>query len=110
MDSNTVKTILTELIGQYGWVILVLFIVTLFKKYIEALVDGIMVFYGSDIDEDDIVFINGRVGRVTKHGWFKTKIFMKDNNSMMVIQNRRLPNILIEKYLPNNSLKKINDR
>jgi hypothetical protein len=91
------------ILGHYVWLGMVMFIGILLRKYIESAIDGVMVFFGSDINEEDIIFLNGRMGRITKHGLFKTKIYLPDTEAMLVIPNSKLRTMLLEKHLPNGS-------
>lgn len=107
LTPEMVQLLVQGMLGQYMWLIIVIFVGILFRKYIESMIDGIMVFYGGDIDENDIVWINGRMGRVQKHGFFKTVVYMADTQAIMVIPNSRLKTLQIEKHLPNNNFANI---
>ena len=46
---------LAQLVSEYAWLLVVGFVLLLFKSSIENGVAGLQVFFGSDYDEDDIV-------------------------------------------------------
>ena len=59
MTEQQVERIVSDLLGQYGWMFVVGFTVLTFKNIIQRLVEGIMFFIGNDYNADDIVYING---------------------------------------------------
>ncbi|MBC8410356.1 MAG: mechanosensitive ion channel [Rhodobacteraceae bacterium] len=72
------------------------------KDIIHNFVAGAMVFLGTDLDEDDIIYISGRKARVSRCGWRKTIFYMYEGNTKMIVPNERLKNLTIEKRLPTN--------
>ena len=107
MTIKTVETLVEHLIGEYGLVICILITILIFKKGIEKLVSSLFMFWGSDYDEDDIVWLDGRPARIARIGFFKTTFFIyeiKDGKiiggSKLVVQNERLSMLKIEKPLP----------
>ena len=99
------------LIGSYGWMFLAGFAVMLFRSGIESAVEGFKVFYGDDLNTDDVVIIDDRPARVVRVGFFKTiflvyevgtspdgKPYVKSGNKM-AIQNDQLKTHKIEKPL-----------
>ena len=85
-----------------------------FRWFIESAVSGFLVFVGNDYNADDIVYLNGRPGRIVRVGFTKTVFFLYDvkNNpytgeayitggSKLVIQNSSLTDMRIEKPLEN---------
>ena len=70
---------LEGLLGSYGWMFLAGFAVMLFRSGIEGAVEGFKVFYGDDLNTDDVVIIDDRPARVVRVGFFKT-IFLEEPN------------------------------
>lgn len=99
------------LIGSYGWMFIVGFGALLFRSAIESAVEGFKVFYGDDLNTDDVVSINDKPARVVRVGFFKTIFFIYEvgcangkpfvkSGSKMAIQNDKLKDYRIEKPLP----------
>ena len=105
------------LIGQYGWMGVVAFILLIGRKTIESSIEAIKVFAGDDLNTDDVIIFNDRPARVIRVGLWKTilfvyevgcadgKPFIKGCNKVAV-QNDKLKDYLIEKPLPMLDLKK----
>tara|TARA_Y100000361_G_scaffold29000_1_gene23804 strand:+ start:62 stop:478 length:417 start_codon:yes stop_codon:yes gene_type:complete len=95
------------LIGKYGWLFIVGVLTLLFRGTIEKLVAGWMVFMGNDYNEDDVVEVDGKPGRIVRVGVWTTTFFTYDvvngvivGGSKLVIQNDKLKDLKIEKPLP----------
>lgn len=71
----------------------------MFKEFLRNAIAGLSVFFGNDISEDDIVYVNGRKARVSRVGMRKTIFYMADNNSKMIVPNERLKHLTLEKKL-----------
>ena len=106
-----IQSQIEKLIGSYGWMFLAGFAVILFRSAIEGAVEGFKVFYGDDLNTDDVVIIDERPARVVRVGFFKTiffvyevgtspdgKAYIKSGNKM-AIQNDQLKTHKIEKPL-----------
>ena len=117
---NSVEDLIQEqvtgLIGKYGWLIGVSAAILLFRQTIENAVDGFMVFFGNDYNEDDVVEIDGKPGRIVRVGIWKTVFFTYDvrdgkvvGGSKLVVANNRLKNLKIEKPLSSLDLTKYKD-
>ena len=107
----------TELLGNYGWMFLVGTAIFLFRQTIENAVDGFMVFFGNDYNEDDVVEIDGKPGRIVRVGIWKTVFFtynLRDgkvvSGNKLVVANNRLKNLKIEKPLSSLDLTKYKDK
>ena len=99
------------LIGSYGWMFLAGFAVLIFRSAIEGAVEGFKVFYGNDLNTDDVVILDGRPARVVRVGVFKTIFFVYEvgtspdgkpyvkSGNKMAIQNDQLKTHNIEKPL-----------
>ncbi|HAI43412.1 MAG TPA: hypothetical protein DCM40_37590 [Maribacter sp.] len=96
------KEMFEDLIGTYGWFILVGFLAVLLKDAIHKAVEGFMVFMGKDFQNDDILYISGRQARIVRVGLFKTIFYMTDRKTKMVVPNDRLKILVVEKTLPKN--------
>ena len=99
------------LIGSYGWMFIAGFAILLFRSGIESAVEGFKVFYGDDLNTDDVVTINDQPARVVRVGFFKTIFFVYEigcangkpfvkGGSKMAVQNDKLKDFEIKKPLP----------
>ena len=118
METNTAHIISQQVLestaqdmtGKYVWMfiaglIILIFIITSNKH--EKLASALFMFIGSDYKEDDVVYIDGKPGRIVRVGLTKTVFFIYDivdgkvaGGSKLVIQNERLASLNIEKPLP----------
>jgi len=104
---DVIQNQVSFLIGKYGWLFLVGVLTLLFRSTIEKLVAGFMVFQGNDYNEDDVVEVDGKPGRIVRVGIWSTTFFTYDvrdgiivGGSKLVVQNDKLKDIKIEKPLP----------
>ena len=95
------------LIGKYGWLFIVGVLTLLFRSTIEKFVAGMMVFMGNDYNEDDVVEVDGKPGRIVRVGMWTTTFFTYDvrdgvivGGSKLVVQNDKQKDLKIEKPLP----------
>ena len=95
------------LIGKYGWLFIVGVLTLLFRSTIEKLVAGYFVFMGNDYNEDDVVEVDGKPGRIVRVGIWSTTFFTYDvrdgiivGGAKLVVQNDKLKDLKIEKPLP----------
>ena len=95
------------LIGKYGWLFIVGVLTLLFRSSIEKLVASMMVFMGNDYNEDDVVEVDGKPGRIVRVGMWTTTFFTYDvrdgiivGGAKLVVQNDKLKDLKIEKPLP----------
>ena len=83
----------------------------LLKSTMESMVERIKVFWGKDLNTDDVVILNGRPARVVRVGMWKTTFFAYDigmangqpyvkGGTKIQIQNDKLKDQIIEKPLP----------
>ncbi len=105
------------LLGKYGWLFIVGVLTLLFRSTIEKGVAGFMVFGGNDYNEDDVVEVDGRPGRIVRCGIWTTTFFLYDvvdgiivGGSKLVIQNDKLKDLKIEKPLPKLDLTKYENK
>ena len=102
-----VQSMVSEMLGKYGWLFIVGVMTLLFRSTIEKFVAGMMIFMGNDYNEDDVVEVDGKPGRIVRCGVWSTTFFTYDivngiivGGSKLVIQNDKLKDIKIEKPLP----------
>ena len=95
------------LFGKYGWLFIVGVLTLLFRSTIEKLVAGWMVFMGNDYNEDDVVEVDGKPGRIVRVGVWTTTFFTYNivdgiivGGAKLVVQNDKLKDLKIEKPLP----------
>jgi hypothetical protein len=114
MEINTNQIISKEVLeataqditGKYTWLFIAGLVAIMFKSSIEKLASALFVFIGSDYKEDDVVYVDGKPGRIIRVGFTKTVFFIYDvvdgkvvGGSKLVIQNERLASLNIEKPL-----------
>ena len=102
-----IKQQVTTLLGDYGWLFFAGIMMLLFRSTVENAVAGLMVFIGSDYDEDDVIELDGKPGRIVRVGIWKTVFFIYhvvDGNIVsgdkLVVQNDKLKDMKISKPLP----------
>ena len=104
---DQVQSMVSEMLGKYGWLFIVGVLTLLFRSTIEKLVSGWMVFMGNDYNEDDVVEVDGKPGRIVRVGVWTTTFFTYDvregiivGGAKLVVQNDKLKDLKIEKPLP----------
>ncbi len=97
-----------DLTGKYMWLFVVGLVALMFKSSIEKLAAALFMFIGNDYKEDDVVYVDGKPGRIIRVGLTKTVFFIYDvvdgkivSGNKLVVQNERLAGLNIEKPLPN---------
>jgi hypothetical protein len=116
MDTNNAQIISQQLLestgqdltGKYVWLFIIGLIMLMFKSSIEKFAAALFMFVGNDYKEDDVVYVDGKPGRIVRVGLTKTVFFIYDvvdgkvlGGSKLVVQNERLSGLNIEKPLPN---------
>ena len=91
-----------QLIGSYGWFVLIAFLGLLFKDAIHKAAEGLLICVGKDFCNDDVLYISGRQARIVRVGFLKTIFYMTDRGTKMIVPNDRLKLLVIEKKLPLN--------
>ena len=104
---NEIQNQVSLLLGEYGWLFLVGALTLLFRGTIEKMVAGLFVFMGNDYNEDDVVEVDGKPGRIVRVGMWTTTFFTYDvrdgiivGGAKLVVQNDILKDLKIEKPLP----------
>ena len=102
-----IQSMVSEMLGKYGWLFIVGVLTLLFRSTIEKLVAGFMIFMGNDYNEDDVVEVDGKPGRIVRCGIWSTTFFTYDivdgiivGGAKLVVQNDKLKDLKIEKPLP----------
>jgi hypothetical protein len=97
-----------DLTGKYVWLFIVGLVALMFKSSIEKFAAALFMFVGNDYKEDDVVYVDGKPGRIVRVGLTKTVFFIYDvvdgkvvGGSKLVVQNERLAGLNIEKPLAN---------
>ena len=111
------ENIAKNLIGDYGWLFVAGLILLLFQSSIKKLAASIFVFVGGDYKTDDVVFVDGKPGRIIRVGFVKTVFFIYDvhegkivGGSKLVVANSKLKDLKIEKPLPNLDMSKYSQK
>ena len=104
-----------NLIGDYGWLFVAGLVILLFQSSIKKLAASIFVFIGGDYRTDDVVFVDGKPGRIIRVGFIKTVFYIYDvhegkivGGSKLVVQNEWLGKLKIEKPLQQLDLTRFN--
>ena len=104
---DQVQSMVSEMLGKYGWLFIVGVLTLLFRSTIEKFVAGIMIFMGNDYNEDDVVEVDGKPARIVRCGIWSTTFFTYDvrdgiivGGAKLVVQNDKLKDLKIEKPLP----------
>ena len=101
-QSEKIENIAKNLFSEYGWMFAAGVIVILVKDVMMNFAKGILIFYGSHFNNDDIIYISGRQARIVRVGLTNTTFYMSDRKSKMVVPNEQLKELTIEKTLPIN--------
>jgi len=104
---------ISVLLGEYGWMFLAGLLVLFFKTTIESSIAGLLIFVGNDYNNDDIVLLDGRPGRIVRVSMWKTVFYLytiKEGNdgkkfvsggTKLIVENNKLKDMKIEKPLNN---------
>ena len=110
---NVIQSNISVLLGEYGWMLLAALAVLFFKTTIESTIAGLIIFIGNDYNNDDIVILDGRPGRIVRVSMWKTTFYLysiqKDPNgkkfvasgTKLIVENDKLKDLKIEKPLDN---------
>mgnify|MGYP000390251615 CR=1 FL=1 len=102
LESNELEGVAKNLLSEYGWLFFAGVAIILIKDVMMNFAKGIMVFYGSHYNNDDIIYISGRQARIVRVGITTTTFYMTDRKSKMIVPNEQLKELTIEKTLPIN--------
>ena len=110
---NAIQSNVSVLLGEYGWMFLAALVILFFKTTIESTIAGLIIFIGNDYNNDDIVILDGRPGRIVRVSMWKTTFYLytikKDPNgkkyvaggTKLIVENDKLKDLKIEKPLGN---------
>ena len=110
---NVLQDNISILLGEYGWMFLVALVVLFFKTTIESVLAGLLIFVGNDYNNDDIVILDGRPGRIVRVSMWKTVFYLYtikedpdgkkfvSGGTKLIVENEKLKDLKIEKPLNN---------
>ena len=112
LESDIQGTV-SVILGEYGWMFLAGLAVLFFKTTIESILAGLGVFVGNDYNNDEIVIIDGRLGRIVRVNLWKTTFYLYtvkkgsdgkkyiSGGTKLLVENEKLKDLKIEKPLIN---------
>ena len=109
---NVIQSNISVLLGEYGWMFLAALAILFFKTTIESTIAGLIIFIGNDYNNDDIIILDGRPGRIVRVSMWKTTFYLyniKESNgkkhiasgTKLIVENDKLKDMKIEKPLDN---------
>ena len=102
INSDHFESVIKNLGNEYLWVAVGIAITFFCRDLIMNFVQGMLVFLGSNIENDDIIYISGRQARVVRKGFKGTVFYMTDRKTKMIVPNEQLKFLTIERKLPIN--------
>tara|TARA_B100000927_G_scaffold151560_2_gene122125 strand:- start:3045 stop:3365 length:321 start_codon:yes stop_codon:yes gene_type:complete len=97
-----VEDILSEYIGEWGWLVITAIVGLFFKDTMSNFFKGFQFLMGSDFDIDDIVYIKGtKKARIVRQTIWKTTFYVYGSGRKLIVPNKSLWSLQIEKDLPN---------
>ena len=102
LDQANLERLAEQAVGHYGWLLLAAFAALMGKDVLVNFVQGLIVYWGSDFENDEILYISGRQARVIRLGLTSTTFFMTDRETKTLVPNSQLKQLTIEKKLPEN--------
>ena len=118
---NVIQSNISVLLGEYGWMFLAALVILFFKTTIESVLAGLLVFVGNDYNNDDIIILDGRPGRIVRVSMWKTVFYLYtikkgtdgkkfvSGGTKLIVENNKLRDMKIEKPLSNFDLEAIID-
>ena len=116
---NVIQSNISVLLGEYGWMFLAGLAVLFFKTTIESLLAGLVVFVGNDYNNDDIIVLDGRPGRIVRVSMWKTTFYLYtikkgtdgkkivSGGTKLIVENNKLKDLKLEKPLGNFDLEQM---
>ena len=109
---NVIQSNITVLLGEYGWMFLAALAILFFKTTIESTIAGLIIFIGNDYNNDDIIILDGRPGRIVRVSMWKTTFYLYNiqesngkkhiaSGTKLIVENDKLKDMKIEKPLDN---------
>ena len=110
MDNSQMQSELEGILGYLIYFFLSGVALILVKSTMESLVESIKIFWGKDLNTDDVIILDGRPARVIRVGLWKTTFFCYDigtaegkpfvkGGTKVQIQNDKLKDHIIERPL-----------
>lgn len=95
------KELISQYIGEWGWLVIVAVIGFAFKDTVQNFFIGVQFLWGSDFNIDDMVWINGnKKARIVRQTVWKTTFYVYDHNRKFVVPNNMIWKLNLEKDLP----------
>ena len=116
---SAIQSNVSGLLGEYGWMFLAALAILFFKTTIETLIAGLLVFVGNDYNNDDIIILDGRPGRIVRVSMWKTTFYLYNvktssdgkkfvsGGTKMSVENDKLKDLKIEKPLDNVDIERL---
>tara|TARA_R100000808_G_C2153633_1_gene164042 strand:+ start:2572 stop:2940 length:369 start_codon:yes stop_codon:yes gene_type:complete len=112
---RVIENNVSVLLGEYGWMFLAGLAVLFFKTTIESTIAGLIIFIGNDYNNDDIIILDGRPGRIVRVSMWKTTFYLYNiqesngkkhitSGTKLIVENDKLKDMKIEKPLDNFNL------
>ena len=109
---NVIQSNISVLLGEYGWMFLAALAILFFKTTIESTIAGLIIFIGNDYNNDDIIILDGRPGRIVRVSMWKTTFYLYNiqesngkkhiaSGTKLIVENDKLKDLKIEKPLDN---------
>lgn len=110
---GTIQDNISVLLGEYGWMFLAGLVVLFFKTTIESVLAGLLIFVGDDYNNDDIIILDGRPGRIVRVSMWKTVFYLYtikkgvdgkkfvSGGTKLIVENNKLKDLKLEKPLGN---------
>tara|TARA_R100000655_G_scaffold1203_1_gene4765 strand:+ start:137 stop:526 length:390 start_codon:yes stop_codon:yes gene_type:complete len=102
LDHVALEGVAQQAIGHYGWMVVAAFCALLFKDILFNFAQGLLIYYGSDFENDEVLYISGRQARVIRMGIFSCTFFLTDRQTKMIVPCSQLKQLTVEKKLPVN--------
>ena len=95
------KELISQYIGEWGWLVIVAVIGFAFKDTVQNFFIGLQFLWGSDFNIDDMVWINGnKKARIVRQTIWKTTFYVYDHKRKFVVPNNMIWRLNLEKDLP----------
>jgi len=96
------EELLSQYIGEWGWLTIAALAGLAFKDAIANFFSGMKFLMGTDFDIDDVVYIKGtKKARIVRQTIWKTTFYVYGHGRKFVVPNSSLWSLQIEKDLPN---------
>jgi hypothetical protein len=102
IDAAQIERLAEQAVGHYGWLLLAAFGALMGKDVLSRFVAGLLMYWGSDFQNDEILYISGRQARVIRMGVTSCVFFMEDRKTKMIVPTCQLKQLTVEKRLPIN--------